>query len=76
MRKTALILIQVLTVIVSTETATRITHDIKDTFANADKESHGFVKFYDASCVMDSQCLDYVANCYNKAGLSDALSSG
>ena len=51
--------------------------DIKDAFADADKEIQGFVqKFYGASCVMDSQCLEYVAYCDKKAGLSAAAGLG
>ena len=51
--------------------------DIKDAFADADKEIQGFVqKFYGANCIMDSQCLEYVAYCDKKAGLSAAAGLG
>ena len=33
-------------------------------------------KFYGAECVMDIQCLKYVAYCDKKAGLSAALGLG
>merc|ERR1711983_270298 len=83
MNKAALILIQVLclTVFVSAGTASRnrrdAEDDIKDAFADADKEIQGFVqKFYGATCVMDSQCLEYVAYCDKKAGLGSLAVDG
>ena len=81
MNKAALILIQVLIIFMSTGTANRIVRDIEDdindALADADKEIQGFVlRFYGASCVKQSQCLEYVAYCDKKAGLSAALGLG